>query len=61
MVNISTSVTCIHEINPQLSLLSFGQGEPGATGVPGPVGEPGLGLSGPKASYTQVCTGLILP
>lgn len=51
----------MHAFNPLLSLLSFGQGESGAAGVPGPVGEPGLGLSGPKAGYTQVCTALILP
>lgn len=61
MVHISTSATCMHAFNPLLSFLSFGQGEPGAAGVPGPVGEPGLGLSGPKAGYTQVYTTLILP
>lgn len=61
VVHISASVTCKHAFNPLLSFLSFGQGEPGAAGVPGPVGEPGLGLSGPKAGYAQVYITLILP
>lgn len=51
----------MHAFNPLLSFLSLGQGEPGTAGVPGPVGEPGVGLSGPKARYTQVYTTLILP
>lgn len=61
VVHTSTSATCMHAFNPLLSFLSLGQGEPGTAGFPGPVGEPGVGLSGPKARYTQVYTTLILP